>query len=110
MNSISNLQAKYLRPVPKVTSRTKERFKQAFLKDDKEARRMPKMANLVELMMTLNLEEDSNKVRTHDAGVETDPPRTVSAKGGPRQTGKQSGASNSTNSNKASSSRTCMIL
>ena len=62
------------------------------------------MANLVEQMMELDLEEDRNRVLTHDAGIVTDPPRTVSAKGRPRLPGETDDKPSKT------SSKTCIIL
>lgn len=63
---------------------------------------MPKPANLVDMMMEFNLQDSESEVRTHDAGVETDPPRTVSAEFGPP-------AVTENNENKTSS-KLCVIL
>ena len=79
-------------------------FRQAVLRDDKEARQIPRVENLVEQMIELNLEEDRSRVLTHDAGIVTDPPRTVSAKGRSRLPGEGDDKPNKT------SSRTCAIL
>ncbi len=97
-----HFQAKYLRAVPKLTPQSKGTLKTTLLKDDKEDRRMPKPANLVDMMMEFNLQDSESEVRTHDAGVETDPPRTVSAEFGPP-------AVTENNENKTSS-KLCVIL
>lgn len=89
--------------MPKVPTKNEEKLHETVLRDDKEGRRIPKVSNLVEEMMELNLENKSGII-THDAGIVTDPPKTVSTEGGPRMPEKIGDKQNRT------SSKTCIII
>ena len=89
--------------MPKLPTKNEEKLHETVLRDDKEGRRIPKVSNLVEEMMELNLENKSGIV-TRDAGIVTDPPKTVSTEGGPRMPEKIADKQNRT------SSKTCIII
>ena len=89
--------------MPKLPTKIEEQIHETVLRDDKEGRRIPKVLNLVEEMMELNL-ENKRGIVTHDAGIVTDPPKTVSTVGGPQMPKKIADKQNRT------SSKTCTVI